>query len=98
VTNQVDAALRACEDGLGIGMFLSYQVAPAVSERKLRYVLTDFEREPVPVQGDLSHRAAAFEHRTCVRRFRRAAGCAPCASIDSLSLRLLTDQLTKTCP
>jgi len=50
VTNQVDAALRACEDGLGVGMFLSYQVAQAVSERRLRYVLTEFEREPVPVQ------------------------------------------------
>lgn len=50
VTNQVDAALAACEDGLGLGMFLSYQVAAAVSGRKLRYVLTGFEREPVPVQ------------------------------------------------
>lgn len=48
-TNQVDAALRACEDGLGIGMFLSYQVAPLVAERRLRYVLSAFEREPVPV-------------------------------------------------
>ena len=27
-----------------------YQVAQAVSERRLRYVLTEFEREPVPVQ------------------------------------------------
>jgi len=50
VTNQVDAALRACEDGVGIGLFLSYQVAPALAGRKLRYVLADFEREPVPVQ------------------------------------------------
>ena len=44
-----------------------------VSERRLRYVLTEFEREPVPVQVIYPHRAAAFEHRTCVRRFRRAA-------------------------
>jgi len=50
VTNQVDAALRACEDGLGVGMFLSYQVAAAISERKLRYVLIEFELDPVPVQ------------------------------------------------
>ncbi|MFO1311233.1 MAG: LysR family transcriptional regulator [Burkholderiales bacterium] len=49
VTNQVDAALRACEDGLGIGRFLSYQVAPAVAERRLRYLLAAFEPEPVPV-------------------------------------------------
>lgn len=48
-TNQVDAAIAACEQGLGPGMFLSYQVAEAVAARRLRYVLAGFEREPVPV-------------------------------------------------
>ncbi|MEO8752373.1 MAG: LysR family transcriptional regulator [Casimicrobiaceae bacterium] len=48
-TNQVDAAVAACEEGLGPGMFLSYQVAAAVAARRLRYVLAEFEREPVPV-------------------------------------------------
>ena len=48
-TNQVDAAIAACIDGLGPAMFLSYQVAAAVAERKLRYVLPEFERDPVPV-------------------------------------------------
>jgi DNA-binding transcriptional LysR family regulator len=48
-TNQVDAAIAACEQGLGPGMFLSYQVAEAVAARRLRYVLAGFERDPVPV-------------------------------------------------
>ena len=48
-TNQVDAAVEACERGLGPGMFLSYQVAAAVEAGRLRYILADFEREPVPV-------------------------------------------------
>jgi DNA-binding transcriptional LysR family regulator len=48
-TNQVDAAIAACEHGLGPGMFLSYQVAEAVAQRRLRYVLREFEREPVPI-------------------------------------------------
>ncbi|MFO1322477.1 MAG: LysR family transcriptional regulator [Burkholderiales bacterium] len=48
-TNQVDAAIAACEQGLGPGMFLSYQVADAIAARRLRYVLAEFERAPVPV-------------------------------------------------
>jgi DNA-binding transcriptional LysR family regulator len=44
----VDAAIAACEQG-SPGMFLSYQVAAAVAERKLRYVLAEFELDPVPV-------------------------------------------------
>ncbi len=47
--NQVDAAVTACTEGLGLAMFLSYQVAAAVAQRKLRYVLADYEPEPVPV-------------------------------------------------
>lgn len=47
--NQVDAALDACVRGLGIGAFLSYMVAPQVRARHLRYVLEDFQVEPVPV-------------------------------------------------
>lgn len=48
--NQVDAALDACAQGLGLGMFLSYQVAPYRASRKLRYVLEDCEPPPLPVQ------------------------------------------------
>ena len=48
-TNQVDAGIAACEEGLGPGMFLSYQVASAVAQKRLRYVLAEFELDPVPV-------------------------------------------------
>jgi DNA-binding transcriptional LysR family regulator len=48
-SNQVDAAIIACESGLGPGMFLSYQVAEAVAAGRLRHVLAAFEREPVAV-------------------------------------------------
>lgn len=48
-TNQVDAAVTACEDGLGLGMFLSYQVAAQLAEGRLRRVLSRYEVDPVPV-------------------------------------------------
>jgi DNA-binding transcriptional LysR family regulator len=53
--NQVDAAVAACRDGLGLSMFLSYQVASEVAERKLRYVLEDYEFDPVPVNVIYPH-------------------------------------------
>ncbi|MFO1315812.1 MAG: LysR family transcriptional regulator [Burkholderiales bacterium] len=55
VCNQVDAAVAACIDGVGLGTFLSYQVAAAVAERRLRYVLEPFEPEPVPVSVIYPH-------------------------------------------
>lgn len=48
--NQVDAALEACVKGLGLGMFLSYQVAPYRASQELRYVLEEFEPASLPVQ------------------------------------------------
>lgn len=48
-SNQVDAALDACVEGLGLGMFLSYQAAPHRAAKRLRYVLEDFEPPPLPV-------------------------------------------------
>ncbi len=47
--NQVDAAIEACEEGLGPGMFLSYQVAHLRAAKSLRYILEEFEPEPLPV-------------------------------------------------
>lgn len=47
--NQASAAVDACVAGAGFGMFLAYQVAPAVKARKLRIVLADFELPPSPV-------------------------------------------------
>jgi DNA-binding transcriptional LysR family regulator len=48
-SNQVDAAVEMSIAGLGLGMFLSYQVAPHVAQKSLRYVLRDFEPESLPV-------------------------------------------------
>ncbi|MCA9681797.1 MAG: LysR family transcriptional regulator [Myxococcales bacterium] len=48
-SNQAVAALQACEAGLGFGLFLHYQVAPALREGRLRVVLRAFELPAVPV-------------------------------------------------
>ena len=47
--NQADAAIEACTSGLGIGGFVSYMVAPLLRAGRLKYVLEDFEAEPMPV-------------------------------------------------
>lgn len=48
--NHPGAALRACEAGAGVGMFLSYQVREAVDAGRLCVLLADFERPAEPVQ------------------------------------------------
>ncbi len=50
VSNQVDAALAACEAGLGWGRFLSYQVAAAVRAGRLKVVLPEESAAPIPSQ------------------------------------------------
>jgi DNA-binding transcriptional LysR family regulator len=47
--NQAAAAAQACAEGLGFGMFLSYQVEPLVRAKRLEVVLVDFEPAPLPV-------------------------------------------------
>ena len=47
--NDIDSSLYACLSGRGLGMFLSYQTAPYRNQKKLRYVLEEFETEPLPV-------------------------------------------------
>ena len=47
--NQAATAAQACADGLGFGMFLSYQIAPLVGDKRLQIVLPDFELPPLPV-------------------------------------------------
>jgi DNA-binding transcriptional LysR family regulator len=74
--NDIDSSLNACIDGLGLGMFLSYQVAPFRANGQLKYVLEQFESEPVPVHvayppsNLLSNRVHAFVDE-CVDRLRR---------------------------
>lgn len=50
-TNQVDAALDACERGLGVGRFLAYQVRAAIASRRLVRVLERFEPPPLPIHA-----------------------------------------------
>jgi DNA-binding transcriptional LysR family regulator len=76
-SNDIDGAVDACLNGLGLGMFLSYMVAPYRKGGRLKYVLEKFETEPVPVQvlyaqGRLmSSRVRAFVDE-CVDKLRRA--------------------------
>ncbi|MCJ2028752.1 LysR family transcriptional regulator [Methylobacterium sp. J-043] len=49
VCNTVDAALAAAVDGWGIARLLSYQVASAVTEGRLRILLDEDEEAPVPI-------------------------------------------------
>jgi DNA-binding transcriptional LysR family regulator len=49
ICTTIDAALAAAIDGLGIVRLLSYQVAPAVAEGRLRTVLDDHEEEVMPI-------------------------------------------------
>ncbi|MBI3561785.1 MAG: LysR family transcriptional regulator [Gammaproteobacteria bacterium] len=47
--NQAAAAIDACVDGRGFGVFLSYQVQPYVQTKKLKIVLEKYEPPPIPV-------------------------------------------------
>jgi len=53
--NQAPAVIDACEAGLGIGMFYSYQVEPLVKQGKLIIVLENFEPASIPVHVVYSH-------------------------------------------
>ena len=50
VTNSADAAIGHAERGGGVAMALSYQVANAVREGRLRVVLPRYEPPPLPIQ------------------------------------------------
>ena len=53
--NHVLPAVQACADGLGFGMFFSYQVEPFIAQKRLKVVLEDFERPPRPIQAVYPH-------------------------------------------
>jgi len=74
--NQPDVAIEACARGLGLGLFLSYMVAPLVHAGRLKYVLEEYEPEPLPIHLVYPHsRAVAPTVRAftdlCVKRLRR---------------------------
>jgi DNA-binding transcriptional LysR family regulator len=76
--NEIDSALAACTQGIGLGMFLSYQAAPGRNSGELQYVLEDFETEPLPVHVVypqtrlMSTRVRAFVDE-CVMKLRQVA-------------------------
>ena len=76
--NETESAINACIDGLGLGMFLSYMVAPHRKAGQLKYVLERFETEPMPVQMVypqarlMSHKVRTFVDE-CVGKLRRTA-------------------------
>lgn len=53
--NQVDAAIDACKEGIGFGIFLSYQIESLLRQGKLASVLADYEPPPMPVSVVYSH-------------------------------------------
>ena len=48
VTNQIDAAVLACVQGIGFGRFLDYHVHAEINAGNLKRVLEKFESEPIP--------------------------------------------------
>lgn len=76
--NDTESSLQACVAGLGLGSFLSYQTAPYRNEKRLRYVLEEFETEPLPVHVVYPHsRLVSGKVRAfvddCVASLRRTA-------------------------
>jgi DNA-binding transcriptional LysR family regulator len=73
---EIDSSLSVCINGLGLGMFLSYQVAPFRKNGRLKYVLEQFEPDPIPVHvvyahaNILSNRMHAFVNE-CVEKLRQ---------------------------
>lgn len=79
ICNTNDAVLAAAVAGWGLSRFQSYQVAPDVIAGRLKVILADYEREPVPIhivhaEGRMvSARVRAFVD-FAAGRFRRHAG------------------------
>ena len=76
-SNDIDSTVEACTNGLGLGMFLSYMVAPYRKNGQLKYVLEKYETEPVPIQVVypqarlMSNKVRLFVDE-CVGKLRRA--------------------------
>ena len=53
--NHAAPAIDACVAGLGFGMFISYQVAPYLQQKRLKIVLEKFEPPPRPINVVYPH-------------------------------------------
>lgn len=47
--NTIDGAIQAASQGWGLTLVLSYQIAPAVADGRLRVVLSEYEEPPLPI-------------------------------------------------
>jgi len=47
--NGNEAAIAAAMGGWGLTRVLSYQIGPALAEKRLQTVLADFEEDPLPI-------------------------------------------------
>lgn len=73
--NHVAPAAEACVQGMGFGMFISYQVAPYLAQKKLRLVLEDFEPPPRPISIVYPHaRLLPARTRVFVEWMKRELG------------------------
>jgi DNA-binding transcriptional LysR family regulator len=48
-SNQIDTALAACAEGIGMGQFLSYQAKALLDAGRLKRILSEHESAPVPI-------------------------------------------------
>jgi DNA-binding transcriptional LysR family regulator len=53
--NHAAAAVDACVAGVGVGMFISYQVAPHLADKTLEILLEDYETPPRPLHVIYPH-------------------------------------------
>lgn len=53
--NQIAPAVEACVAGVGVGMFLSYQVEPYLADHRLQILLEAFESPPRPLSLVVPH-------------------------------------------
>lgn len=66
-TNHIETALDVCKEGIGLGQFLSYQVASSIKNNELVPVLREYEPEPMPVSLVYPHsRLLASRTRTFI--------------------------------
>ncbi len=71
--NHAAPAVAACREGLGLGNFLSYQVAPDVARGTLKIVLADYELPPRPISVVYPHaRLLPARTRTLITEIREA--------------------------
>jgi DNA-binding transcriptional LysR family regulator len=75
--NDIDSAINACMDGLGLGMFLSYMMPSEGNRGRLAYVLEKFEPEPTPIhviypQAKLLSNKVRMFLDECVAKLRAA--------------------------